>query len=340
MSSAAAVRVGVIGTGTMGSDHVHTLDTAVSGAVVGAVFDVDADRAKAVAGTTRSALVFDDPHALIRDVTVDAVLVASSDPTHEEFVLACLAAGKPVLCEKPLAPTVRGCRTIVRAEVGLGRRLVTVGFMRRYDPGYLHLRNLVASGELGATMAIHNIHRNPVCSPNQPSAMLVTGSAIHEIDVVRWLLGEEIVWVTGFAPRRSTLVVGETQDPVFLVLTTASGTLVDVEVFVNAQYGYDVRCELVAERGAVTLDAPVATVVRRAGSVGRTIAWDWRERFAEAYRRELQDWVDRIHDGTGACGASAWDGYVATAVAETVLAAVAAGTRRPVELIERPDLYT
>jgi myo-inositol 2-dehydrogenase/D-chiro-inositol 1-dehydrogenase len=345
----APVRVGVIGTGVMGTDHVVTLESAVSGATVAGVFDVDVDRAKAAAAGTRFASVFDDPCALITDSAVDAVLVASPDPTHEEFVLACLAAGKPVLCEKPLAPTVQGCRSVIDAEVALGHRLVTVGFMRRYDPGYVELRRLVATRELGAALALHNVHRNPACPPNQPSAMLVTGSAVHEIDLIRWLLGEEITSVAGFAPRRSGLVAGDTQDPLFLVLTTTGGTLADVEVFVNAQYGYDVRCELVAERGAVTLDAPAPTLTRQAGSAGRPIAPDWRQRFAGAYRRELQAWIDHIASSASAPGthprgvrlpgASAWDGYAATAVAETILMSIDTGARRGVQLIERPSLY-
>jgi myo-inositol 2-dehydrogenase/D-chiro-inositol 1-dehydrogenase len=307
--------------------------------VVSAVSDVDSQRAKAAAAQAGDATVLDDPHQLITSPDVDAVLVASTDPTHEELVLACIAAGRPVLCEKPLAPTEAECWKVIEAEVATGRRLVSVGFMRRYDVGYAELRSIVAGGELGAPLALHNVHRNPTCPPNQPSSMLVTGSAVHEIDVSRWLLGEEIASVTGFTPRRSRLVTGDTQDPLFLVLQTTEGTVVDVEVFVNAQYGYEVRCELVAEQGAVALDAPAPIVSRQAGTTRRPLASDWRGRFADAYRRELQDWVDRLADGSGVCGATAWDGYAATVVAQTTLAAVATGERRPVLLREQPVLY-
>ena len=80
---------------------------------------------------------------LIRDDAVDAVVVASWGPTHEEFVLACIAAGKPVFCEKPLATTVEACRRILDAEMAHGRRLVQVGFMRRYDAGYRAMKEAV-----------------------------------------------------------------------------------------------------------------------------------------------------------------------------------------------------
>src|SRR5438105_1703975 len=139
------VRTGVIGVGVMGAEHARLLSHVVSGSEVGAVFDVDAHRADAVAASC-AARVVDDPMVLIKDDLVDAVLVASSDQTHEQFVLACLAAGKPVLCEKPLAPDVDGCLRIIAAEGEIGRRLVSVGFMRRYDPGYLALHRTVNGG--------------------------------------------------------------------------------------------------------------------------------------------------------------------------------------------------
>jgi len=327
------IRIGIIGTGVMGADHARTLRATISGASVEAVFDVDARRAATAAAGAR---VLDDPLALIKDVEVDAVLIASSDATHEDFVLASIAAGKPVLCEKPLAPDVAGCLRIIDAELAAGRRLVSVGFMRRYDAGYTSLRRTLAAGEIGAPLLMHCVHRNVSVPDGFTGSMLVTSSAAHEIDITRWLLGEEIVAVTSHRPRASSLV-GALPDPQFLVFETASGVLVDVEVFVNARYGYDVRCELVGERGTATLAPEAPTLVRRDGSASRAIPHDWRDRFAGAYAHELQDWVDGI--GAGAArGASAWDGYAATAVAQAGVAALESG-RTAVELVTKPPLY-
>src|SRR4051794_13677280 len=245
----------------MGADHARTLSSAVAGARLAAVADVEGERAREAAGGDAVA-AYSDAFALVADAGVDAVVVASSDATHEDYVLACLAAGKPVLCEKPLAPTVAACRRGVDAGGAGGRRLVSVGFMRRYDPGYLQAKQLVADGELGAVLLVHHVHRNVSQPPGVPSEVLVTGSAVHEIDVTRWLLGEEIVAVTARLPRRSSLVTGDTRDPQFLVLETASGVVVDIEVFANAHYGYDVRCELVCERGALTVGGPRPLDVR------------------------------------------------------------------------------
>jgi myo-inositol 2-dehydrogenase / D-chiro-inositol 1-dehydrogenase len=324
------IRVGIIGTGVMGADHARILSGSISGATLGAVFDVDAARAAAAADGAR---VLDDPFGLINDVDVDAVLIASSDETHEKFVLAALAAGRPVLCEKPLASDLAGCRRIVDAEVSSGRRLVSVGFMRRYDAGYAELKRTLDAGAIGAALVLHCVHRNISAPDWFRSDMVITNSSGHEIDITRWLLSEEIAAITVHRPRRS----GELQDPVLLVLETASGVVVDVEVFVNAGYGYDVRCELVGERGTVTLVPDAPALLRRDGVASTPLPVDWRDRFADAYRRELQDWVDGIRAGETR-GASAWDGYVATAVAEAGVAALSRG-RVPVELAPKPQLY-
>lgn len=332
------IRVGVIGTGIMGADHAHKLNSVIAGATLGATFDIDSARAASVAGLNPHARAFDDPFALIDDPNVDAVLVASSDATHEQFVLACLAIGKPVLCEKPLAPTAAGSRHIVDAEVALGRRLISVGFMRRHDPGYLAVRAARADGSLGRALMVHNVHRNAAAGPDIPSAHLITGSAVHEIDAMRWLLEEEIVAVTVHRPRAAR-AAGTASDPMFLVFETESGVVADVEVFVNAGYGYDVRCELVGELGTITLDAPPAVQVRQAFTAGRAVAGDWRARFGESYRRELQDWVDSVAAGRPSGSASAWDGYLATVVAAAGVVALESGTRQAVVVPEPPALY-
>ena len=191
---------------------------------------------------------------------------------------------------------------------------------------------------VGAALLLHCVHRNVSAPEGWPSDMLITASAVHEIDISRWLLGEEIVAATAFRPRRSGLVAGETQDPQFLVFESASGVLVDVEVFVNARYGYDVRCELVGERGTASLGESPVTTLRRDGVVSVGVARDWRDRFASAYRHELQDWVDGIVAGQ-ARGGSAWDGYAASAVAGACVSASESGRRTPVRLAARPALY-
>ncbi|GAB7042532.1 MULTISPECIES: Gfo/Idh/MocA family oxidoreductase [Catenuloplanes] len=326
-------RIGIIGTGIMGTDHARLLTTSVSGARVAGVYDLDPVRAAEVAMTSGGARVFGNPYELIVDDDLDAVLIASSDDTHEEYVLACITAGKPVLCEKPLAPTVEACKRILDAEEKAGTRLVSVGFMRRFDPGYTQMKRMLQLGEIGAPLILHCVHRNPAAVPGLPGAAVITNSAVHELDITRWILDEEITEVSVHAPR-ATSHGGGTPDPQILLLRTASGAIADVEVFVNARYGYDVRAELVGELGTVTLDGPPPTVLRRSGVDGRALPADWRPRFAEAYRLELQDWVD----GNGNA-ATAWDGFAATFVAQACVRALETGAPQQVSLPPMPELY-
>jgi myo-inositol 2-dehydrogenase / D-chiro-inositol 1-dehydrogenase len=319
-----SVGVGVIGAGMMGANHVRTLTSGVAGAHVAAISDVDPARAEAAARDGAGAIAIADPHALIEDAAVDAVIVASADSTHEEFVLGCLAAGKPVLCEKPLATSAGACLRVIEAELAAGRRLVHLGFMRRFDPAYGVVKERLDGGGLGEILLLHCTHRNAASPPGFTSEMLITSSAVHEIDIVRWLLDEEIVGVTVRAARPSSQAANGLRDPQLVVLETAGGVLIDVEVFVNAGYGYDIRCEVVGETGTTALAEQVEP--------------DFRARFAIAYQRELEAWVGAVADGAGR-GPSAWDGYVANAVADACLESLASGLRASVELAERPALY-
>ena len=323
------IGVGVIGTGMIGAYHAQLLNETIAGAHLAGTFDIDAARAAGVAAQAPNARALASPHELITADEVDAVLIASLDPTHEDYVLACLEAGKPVLCEKPLTPTVEGCQRIADAEAALGRQLVNVGFMRRHDPGYLAVKATLDAGEVGRPLIVHNVHRNPANRPGIPSTMLISGSAVHEIDILRWLLADEVAAVTVHCPR-SAPAAGDTIDPMLLVLEMASGTVADIEVFTNATYGYEVRCEVVGETGILTLDPRGPLTTRLAGTLRQTIPGDWRPRFAEAYRTELQDWVRSIETGRPSHGATVADGLMAARVVEAGIAALTSGNRAEV----------
>ncbi|MGE0238734.1 MAG: Gfo/Idh/MocA family protein [Parvibaculaceae bacterium] len=331
-----AVRIGIVGTGVMGADHARTLCGHVPGVVLRAVYDADAARARSVAEETGAETVAGSPAALIADSAVDAVLIASPDNTHKELVLACLAARKPVLCEKPLAPTPAECLDVIAAEAKLGRQLVRVGYMRRFDPSYVEMKAARLAGQLGKALMFHCLHRNVSAPPWFDAGMAITNSAVHEFDIARWLLDDELAGIQAFVPGTSQVAAGS---PVFLVLASAAGRLVTIEVFNNAGYGYDVRGELVCEKGTVSLRQPA--VIAANATLARTIAYpaDWRPRFADAYRLQLLAWVRGLETGT-AQGADAWDGYVASAVAEAGVRSLAEGRHLGIELAERPGLYS
>ncbi len=332
------VRVGVVGAGMIGQQHARRLSGVLAGARVTAVADAVPGRAEQLARSVPGAQALGTGPDVVASAEVDAVLVTSSGPSHEEYVLAAIGAGKPVFCEKPLAPEPGACLRIVEAEMAAGRRLVQVGFMRRYDDGYLAMKRAVDAGRIGTPLLAHCVHRNAATPPTFTSDMPVTDSAVHEMDIIRWLLGDEVTAVSVVATRRSGYAPDQLQDPQVLLMETAAGVHVDVEVFVNCQYGYDIRCELVGETGTVSLPSPGGPELRSGGAASQPVPADWRERFTRAYDAELQDWVDSVRRGQ-ATGPSSWDGYAAAAVAQAALTALSSGQRTPVVLKTRPGFY-
>ncbi|MDO0910048.1 Gfo/Idh/MocA family oxidoreductase [Streptomyces sp. DT2A-34] len=330
--------VAVIGTGRMGADHVRRIQEVTSGARVTAVVDVDAERAKSVADRVDGCTAHTDPAAAMAAADVDAVIVASPGPAHEAALLTAFEHDLPVLCEKPLTPDAASALRVLQAEQKLGRRRVQVGFMRRYDAEYMKLKALLETGQLGRPLMLHNRHRNVASPPGWTSEMLINDSVTHEMDVTRWLLGHEITAVTVLAPTPSDNAPDGIRDPQFVVFETDGGAIVDVEIYVNCGFGYQVQAEVVCERGTARVGDGHALVTNAAGRWGGIIAQDYIERFTDAYDREVQAWVDATRRGE-VTGPSAWDGYAVAAVCEAGVRALEEGGRVPVDLVERPALY-
>lgn len=330
------LNIGVIGTGMIGCDHIRRLTQVLSGARVVAVNDMDPARAQAAAPT--GAQVFDSPQALIQSPQVDAVVICSWGPAHEAQLLDCMAAGKPVFCEKPMVTSEAAALKVIAAEVAHGKRLVQVGFMRRFDADYRRLKAVIDSGQLGAPLMVHSVHRNAsVPEGLYTSDMPLNDTLVHDADISRWLLNDEIAAVEVRVPRRSTRG-GELRDPVMVLLHMHGGAIVDVEISVNIAYGYDIRGEVSCEQGIAALPNRPATVITDAHGIRQAIPVDWRERFIEAYDQEFREWIVAAGQGT-ATGPSAWDGYAATLTADAALRAVQSGARETVSLIDKPALY-
>lgn len=319
--------VGVIGLGVMGAEHLRLLREETAGVRVTAVCDADSERAGQLA---QGAVVFADPIALIASDKVEAVVIASPDATHAGLALACLSAGKHALCEKPLATSAADALRVVDAEVALGRRLLQIGYMRRFDPAYVEMKRIADAGGIGSPVLLHNIHRNAAAPEWFTGPMAVTNSFVHEIDISRWLLGSDLV----------SAIVHEAPggDPLLITMETDKGEIVSTEVFMNAHYGYHVHAQLVGRTGTVQMAQPSVTVTNSGLHHGHEWPENWVPRFRDAYRVQMTAWVRSVATGSPA-GASAWDGYVATAVAEQVVTALQTGAKAKLFLGARPALY-
>jgi myo-inositol 2-dehydrogenase/D-chiro-inositol 1-dehydrogenase len=332
------IAVGVIGTGGMGGMHAENLHSRAPNATLAAVSDVDAERAAKIAEQYGSAAVFTDGAELIRAENVEAVVIASPDPTHAPLVLECLKAEKPVLCEKPLADSAEAALEVVEAEAELGRKLVQVGFMRRYDPQHVAVKEALESGAVGAPVVFKGWHRNADLDPGIDSEWVVINATIHDIDSARWFIEEEIeeVYVRGMntAPKLGE----EVWDVQLIQFSTTGGRMGSIETNVVSGYGYEVGVEIVGESGVVRSAPPAGAVVRHDQAASQHIEGGWLERFHTAYVSEVQRWVESLQSG-GPTGPDAWDGYASLVVADACIASLRSGSAQKVAKLEVPALY-
>lgn len=333
------LRIAVIGTGRMGTDHIKRLTQRIAGADVTGVVDVDAERAQTAAALAGGHVrIWTDPAAALASGEYDAFVLTTAGVLHYDVLVDALARHLPVFCEKPLTADAATAREIVDAEAQLDARLIQVGFMRRYDAGYQRLRGYFADGSLGAPLMLHCRHRNPEPPPNFTDALMIYDSVVHEMDAVRYFTGEEI---TEIAVRkgRASAVSATLSDPQQVLMRTQSGVLVDVEIFVNAQFGYQVHTEAVFEQGIVDIGNDDGPYVRTGGRWGGAVTPGFEERFAAAFDTEFQGWVNRLRDGLAPNGPSVWDGYAAAACCEAGVQAQTDGSSVRVELGDKPGRY-
>jgi myo-inositol 2-dehydrogenase/D-chiro-inositol 1-dehydrogenase len=331
------VRVGIIGTGGMGARHARNLAREVAGARVVALVDPDQAQLAATAAETGAELAFDESLELIAHRDVDAVLIAAPDQYHADLARVCVEAGKPVLCEKPLATNAADAHEVIEAEVETQTRLVQLGFMREYDPAHVEVKRLVDSGEIGRPLAFRGVHVNPTKNALRTIEEVFSNSVVHDIHSSRWMLGEDIVEVLAStipgAPERP-----DTARFALVHMRFAGGALGTIECNSESGYGYEVDVRITAEMGSVESASLRQPWVSHGGSRGQRVESDWLQRFDTAYVAEARAWIESVARGAPT-GPSAWDGYVAMLVADACSESARSGRPVRVELPEMPPIY-
>ncbi len=331
------LRIGLVGTGGIGRTHIERVNTKLEGARVVACSDPAGAFGLSVA--ERFGIKgYEDPMEMIQDPEIDAVMCTTADPYHEQFVLAAIKNGKYIFCEKPLAPKADACKRIVAAELEAGKQFVQVGFMRRYDKGYLQLKEAIDSKAYGEPLLLHCAHRNPDVVAGWDNSSAVENSMVHEIDTLRWLLGEDYATAQVQFGKCTTKGVPGVQDPQIMILTTKSGVRIDVESFVTTHNCYEIKCEIVCEDAILNMPQPSYISICAGGKTARKEHADYIERFGDAYDTEIQTWINATKAGY-VDGPNAWDGYCCQVAAAAASLARDTQTIQPIVYDEMPDLY-
>mgnify|MGYP000485134986 CR=1 FL=1 len=332
------LRIAVVGAGLMGADHVIRIENRIVGAHVSAIVEPDVGRAKAALATAPNAVWYPNIEAAIAASAMDAVLIATPGQFHEPVLLPALEAGLPILCEKPLTPDAESSLRIVEAEVKTGKQLIQVGFMRRFDAGYIKLRDLISSKGQGELLGLHCAHRNPAVPESYHNDMLIFDSVVHEIDVVRFLTDSPIKSIQVRHMKRNSLNHEGFSDPILVLLETDSDVLATVEMNVSVQFGYQVKTEAVFERGIAEIGRTSGMTTFFESQIATAEHVSFKTRFAEAYDAQIQRWVIATKSGK-IDGPSAWDGYLAAAAVEAGVKALNSGLQESVSYATKPAFY-
>lgn len=331
------LRIGLVGTGGIGRSHIDRINNRLQGGKVVAVSDPASEFGMKIANQY-NLKGYADPIQMIDDPEIDAVICTTADPYHETYVMAAIKAGKYIFCEKPLAPKADQCKRIVEAEIAAGKQFVQVGFMRRYDRGYRQLKEALDNKTYGSALLLHCAHRNPSVPADWDNSMAVENSMVHEIDVLRWLLGEDYATAEVRYGKNTSRGPKELHDPQIMILTTVSGVRIDVESFVNNFNDYDIKCEIVCEDAVLNMPKPTYISVNSKAVTGQAMYTDCFQRFEEAYNAELQAWINATKEGR-VDGPNAWDGYACQVAAAAASQARETQTIVPVVYDEMPELY-
>lgn len=301
IKSAKDIGIGIIGVGIMGKGHALYLSDYVKGAKVVAIYDTNlttaANVAKEVFKKTKVLpKVYQDIDQLLGDKSVNSVIIASPDHLHAKHLTQSVLAGKNVLCEKPLASTVKEAKKVAKI-VRESKSIVGVGFMRRFDKAYLDLKKEINSGKYGQVLQIRCTSRN-VSSPNATTSMLLTNVAVHEIDIIRWLLGEDIVSVKVNYAKVTKKANPNLSDPISVICKSESGVLITIDIFANSTYGYEVGMEVLTENGSLVIEnlgsLNIAKNFKLPGRKPGTLHKDWMGRFKPAYIAELKAFINSL----------------------------------------------
>jgi len=283
-----------------------------------AVADVSLERARQVASELEIENSYSSLDAMLECKGLEAVVIATPDKFHKEAVISAAVAGKGILCEKPLALSLADAHEMLATVAKKAVRL-QVGFMRRYDPAYVHAMKRIEAGEIGTPVVFKSLGRDKDAPPlasyqSNINGMLFYTNTIHDFDLARWLMRDEVSEVHSYTTVAIRPEVAKYNDVVASVVNLKfnHGAIGNIESYAQAVYGYDVRTEIVGSKGSIlvgSINKTPATFLAAHGS-NRLLADHFLATFADAYLAEIRDFVegtleDRVPPVTGEDGLKA-----------------------------------
>jgi inositol 2-dehydrogenase len=293
--------IGVIGLGRMG----RVYGTFVASQLHSAALIAVSDPQESVLAQYSGVKTYLDYHALLADPDVQAVIVTTPTHTHREVVTAAAEAGKAIFCEKPTALTLRETDMMLDAIRTAGVPF-QVGFMRRFDRAYVEAKRQIDAGVIGQPVAVRSVSRDPFRTSLEYANPAVSGGlivdmGIHDFDVVRWLMGDEVARVyteTAALVYPELTTVGDV-DNAQIALKFANGGVGNIEVSRTARYGYDIRAEVVGTEGTLQVGYLQETAVLTMTSAGvrHDVVPHFPQRFGPAYTAQIASFADCVREG-------------------------------------------
>ena len=300
----AKIRIGVIGLGRMGQVYAYHAATHLENAALVAVADPREEVTRAFAEQVSGVTVYPSHQALLEHPDLDGVIIATPTSTHAEVVRDAAQAGKHIFCEKPMALSLADTDAMI-AAVDQAGVFFQVGFMRRFDDGYVAAKRQIDDGVIGQPVTIRSIGRDPFRTSLEFANPAISGGiiadmGIHDFDALRWLMADEVERVYSEVaalvyPELTT--VGDV-DSAMIVLRFERGGLGNVELSRTAIYGYDVQCEIVGSKGTLQIGylqhTPLLTLTR--AGVTHDVVPHFPERFGKAYTRQIEHFAACLYE--------------------------------------------
>lgn len=330
--------VGIIGAGRIGKVHAETIAFRLPQASAVAIADPNREAAERVAQHCGIPRVVGLPGEILADPSIEAVLICSPTTTHATLVLEAAAAGKHIFCEKPIDNNLERIDEVLATVERAGIKF-QVGFNRRFDANFARVRQAVASGEIGRPQLLHIISRDP--APPPPSFIADSGGmfldmAIHDFDMARFLLGDEVeeIYTAGGVLIDPEIGKAGDLDTAVITLRFRGGAIGTIDNSRKAVYGYDQRVEILGSEGSIATGNcyPNEAVISTSKSVRRDLPLNFfMDRYIASFAAELAEFVDAVLKGEPT-PVNGTDGRIAAVMA--IAARKSYDEQRPVKVTE------